>query len=41
MMGAPGLRKASQVAILNANYMSKRLSGHYKTLYTNENGELS
>lgn len=38
MMGARGLRKASQVAILNANYMSKRLAGHYKTLYTNEKG---
>ncbi|CAG5116255.1 unnamed protein product, partial [Candidula unifasciata] len=35
---AKGLRKASQVAILNANYMSKRLAGHYKTLYTNEAG---
>ncbi|XP_059163007.1 glycine dehydrogenase (decarboxylating), mitochondrial-like [Physella acuta] len=38
MMGAKGLKKASQVAILNANYMSKRLAGHYKTLYTNEKG---
>ncbi|KAK3756127.1 hypothetical protein RRG08_033011 [Elysia crispata] len=38
MMGSQGLRKASQVAILNANYMSKRLGGHFKTLYTNENG---
>uniref|UniRef100_A0A2C9JQZ7 Glycine cleavage system P protein n=1 Tax=Biomphalaria glabrata TaxID=6526 RepID=A0A2C9JQZ7_BIOGL len=38
MMGAKGLRKASQVAILNANYMSKRLAGHYKTLFTNEKG---
>lgn len=38
MMGAKGLRKATQVAILNANYMSKRLAGHYKTLYTNEAG---
>ena len=40
MMGSQGLRKASQVAILNANYMSKRLGGHFKTLYTNENGEI-
>ncbi|KAJ8306015.1 hypothetical protein KUTeg_016560 [Tegillarca granosa] len=38
MMGADGLRHASEVAILNANYMSKRLKGHYKTLYKNENG---
>ncbi|RAP59211.1 aminomethyl-transferring glycine dehydrogenase [Oleiagrimonas sp. MCCC 1A03011] len=34
MMGAAGLRKASQVALLNANYVSKRLAPHYKTLYT-------
>lgn len=40
MMGAKGLRHASEVAILNANYMSKRLEGYYKTLYTNEEGEL-
>ncbi|XP_039276970.1 glycine dehydrogenase (decarboxylating), mitochondrial [Nilaparvata lugens] len=33
MMGAEGLRRATQVAILNANYMSKRLEGHYKTLF--------
>lgn len=40
MMGAKGLRHASEVAILNANYMSKRLEGYYKTLYKNEEGEL-
>jgi glycine dehydrogenase len=33
MMGAPGLKKATQVAILNANYMAKRLEGHYDVLY--------
>lgn len=33
MMGPRGLRKATQVAILNANYMSKRLEEHYPTLY--------
>ncbi|KAL3868681.1 hypothetical protein ACJMK2_041459 [Sinanodonta woodiana] len=38
MMGAKGLKHASQVAILNANYMSKRLEGYYKTLYTNDQG---
>lgn len=38
MMGPKGLKKASQVAILNANYMSKRLEGHYKTLYKGERG---
>lgn len=38
MMGPRGLRKATQVAILNANYMSKRLENHYKTLYKGTTG---
>ncbi|PRH83657.1 glycine dehydrogenase (aminomethyl-transferring) [Arenimonas caeni] len=38
MMGAEGLRKATQVALLNANYIAKRLAPHYKTLYTGRNG---
>ncbi|RRN79053.1 glycine dehydrogenase (aminomethyl-transferring) [Pseudoxanthomonas sp. SGD-10] len=38
MMGAAGLRKATQVALLNANYISKRLAPHYRTLYTGRNG---
>lgn len=33
MMGGKGLRKATQIAILNANYMSKSLDNYYKTLY--------
>ncbi len=37
MMGKTGLRKATQVALLNANYISKRLAAHYKTLYTGRN----
>ena len=36
MMGAEGLRQATQVAILNANYMAKRLSPHYPILFTGE-----
>jgi glycine dehydrogenase len=32
-MGADGLKRASEVAILNANYMAKRLEGHYEMLY--------
>ncbi|XP_049805436.1 glycine dehydrogenase (decarboxylating), mitochondrial [Schistocerca nitens] len=36
MMGPKGLRKATQVAILNANYMSKRLEDHYPTLYKDQ-----
>jgi len=38
MMGAEGLRKATQVALLNANYVAKRLAPHYETLYTGRNG---
>jgi glycine dehydrogenase len=38
MMGAEGLTKASQVAILNANYMAKRLAPHYPILFSGPNG---
>jgi len=38
MMGSEGLRKATQVAQLNANYIAKRLAPHFKTLYTGRNG---
>jgi glycine dehydrogenase len=38
MMGAKGLKRATQVAILNANYMSKRLDNHYKTLHKGKHG---
>ncbi len=38
LMGAAGLRKATQVALLNANYIAKRLEAHYETLYTGRNG---
>ena len=38
MMGAEGLRRATQVAMLNANYLAKRLEPHYPTLYTGRNG---
>ncbi|MBJ3815877.1 aminomethyl-transferring glycine dehydrogenase [Shimwellia pseudoproteus] len=38
MMGAEGLKKASQVAILNANYIATRLKGAYPVLYTGDNG---
>jgi glycine dehydrogenase len=36
MMGGEGLRRATQVAILNANYMAKRLAPHYPVLFTGE-----
>jgi len=38
LMGQQGLRKATQVALLNANYIAKRLQEHYPTLYTGRNG---
>ncbi len=38
LMGAWGLTRATQIAILNANYMAKRLSPHYDVLYTGPNG---
>jgi len=34
LMGAEGLRRATQVAILNANYVARRLADHYPVLYT-------
>jgi len=38
MMGARGLREATQVAILNANYIAKRLESHYPILYKGKDG---
>jgi glycine dehydrogenase len=38
LMGAEGLKKAGQVAILNANYVAKRLEEHYPILYTGKSG---
>ena len=38
MMGAAGLTRATQVAILNANYIAARLRPHYPVLYTGPNG---
>ena len=38
LMGQQGLRKATQAAMLNANYLAKKLSSHYPTLYTGRNG---
>ncbi len=37
MMGAEGLTKASQVAILNSNYMARRLEEHYDVLFRGKN----
>jgi glycine dehydrogenase len=38
MMGGEGLTRATQVAILNANYMAKRLDKHYRVLYAGAKG---
>lgn len=38
LLGARGLRKATEIAILNANYMRVRLDGAYDILYTGANG---
>ncbi|TKS60461.1 MAG: glycine dehydrogenase (aminomethyl-transferring) [Nitrospira sp.] len=38
LMGRDGLTKATQVAILNANYMAKRLEKHFSILYTGDTG---
>jgi glycine dehydrogenase len=38
LMGRDGLTKATEVAILNANYMAKRLEKHYPILYTGTSG---
>ncbi|MBQ0987951.1 aminomethyl-transferring glycine dehydrogenase [Streptomyces sp. F63] len=38
LMGAEGLRQATQVAVLSANYVAKRLEPHYPVLYTGPGG---
>jgi glycine dehydrogenase len=38
LMGGDGLTQATKVAILNANYIAKRLEGHYPVLYKGKNG---
>ncbi|MDB2448751.1 aminomethyl-transferring glycine dehydrogenase subunit GcvPB, partial [bacterium] len=41
MLGAQGLREATQVALLNANYMAERLKPHYPILYSGRNGRVA
>ena len=41
MMGPDGLKEATEVAILNANYISKRLSKHYTILYKGKSGSVA
>jgi glycine dehydrogenase len=41
MMGPDGLKQASEVAILSANYISVRLKDHYPTLYASDKGHVA
>jgi glycine dehydrogenase len=41
LMGAEGLTHASRIAILNANYVAKRLEEHYPVLYRGRNGTVA
>jgi glycine dehydrogenase len=41
MMGASGLTRATQVAMLSANYMAKRLETHYPIVYRGKNGRVA
>jgi len=41
MMGPEGLKQATEVAILSANYISASLKEHYPTLYASENGHVA
>ena len=38
MLGSAGMKKATQIAILNANYMAMKLSAHFDIVYTGQNG---
>ena len=38
LMGGAGLTRSAEVAVLNANYVARRLSAHYPVLYAGENG---
>ncbi|MGH7177236.1 MAG: aminomethyl-transferring glycine dehydrogenase, partial [Tepidisphaeraceae bacterium] len=41
LMGAEGLKRATEVAILNANYMAKRLEGYYPVLFKGSSGRVA
>jgi glycine dehydrogenase len=41
MMGAEGLTRATEIAILNANYIAKRLEAHYPVLYRGKHGTVA
>lgn len=41
MMGGEGITQTANIAILNANYLAKKLSGYFKILYSNEKGRVA
>jgi len=41
MMGAAGLKRATEIAILNANYVAARLAPYFPVLYTGKNGRVA
>jgi glycine dehydrogenase len=41
LMGGPGLRRATEIAILSANYIAARLAPHYPVLYTGRSGRVA
>lgn len=41
MMGAAGLRQATEAALLNANYLAQQLSSDFPVLYTGKNGRVA
>jgi len=41
MLGADGLKKSTEIAILNANYLAAKLKKYYKILYTGANGKVA
>lgn len=41
MMGSAGLKKATEVAMLNANYIANKLEGHYQVLYRGRNNRVA
>jgi glycine dehydrogenase len=41
MLGGAGVKKATQVAILNANYVAQKLTAHYPVLYVGKNGRVA
>ena len=41
MLGGKGLKRATEIAILNANYVASRLNAHYPVLYTGSQGRVA